>query len=267
MVELSHAPEDLLTNPDYKETLMVFRQVPAGTFLMGSDDGELGRGLFETRHQVTLTQDYWIGVFEVTQAQYQYVMGMNPSTYLGAHRPVETVSWDAVRGGAWPGGAPGEGTFMDRLGILCGNALAFDLPTEAQWEYACRAETTTALNNGKNLTDTSECPNMAEVGRYFHNTPIDEPGHAAVGFYTPNSWGIYDMHGNVGEFCLDWVSDTDYNGDEVDPAGPAAVGYPHRNRGGSFGDIAMNCRSACRGYPGPVEMGAALGFRAVFAPR
>lgn len=276
VTELSSVPADLLANADYKTTKMVFRRVPAGTFTMGSPGDEMGRWADrEFQHQVTLTQDFYLGVFEVTQAQYYLVMGTWPSwfnnpTYRDT-RPVEQVSWNTIRGGTWPSGDPGADTFMDKLRILVAGYL-FDLPTEAQWEYACRAGTTTALNSGKNLTNTDECPNMAEVGRYWYNggSGWTQDGDlsvatAAVGSYLPNAWGLYDMHGNVGEWCLDWfVADLGVD-PVVDPVG-GATGSNRASRGGCWYDNALACRSASRPSNPPSNSGNILGFRAAIQP-
>jgi formylglycine-generating enzyme required for sulfatase activity len=274
---LTLPPPDMPTSVEYKTTKMVFRRIPAGTFTMGSPAGELGRFTNETQHTVQLTQDYYLGVFEVTQAQYFAVMGTWPS-YLNNPayrdtRPVETVSWDTIRGGTWPSGDPAANSFMDKLRTLVGAGYPFDLPTEAQWEYACRAGTTTALNRGKNLTSTDSCPNVAEVGRYWHNGGSSWSGGrdedlsvatAAAGSYLPNAWGLYDMHGNVWEWCLDWyVADLGVD-PVVDPAG-AATGSTRVIRGGGLNNDARACRSAIRG--GITPSGAADGFRVAFAPQ
>ena len=155
------------------------------------------------------------------------------------------------------------------LGILrAKTGLPFDLPTEAQWEYACRAGTETALNSGKNLTDKYECPNMAAVGRYWYNggeeglvdTSCDtSAGTAAVGSYLPNAWGLYDMHGNVWELCLDWDGSYD-PGDAVDPVGPASGSY-RVLRGGGWGRYAQYCRSAGRNCNNPSNRGNNVGLR------
>ncbi|HQL86964.1 MAG: Serine/threonine-protein kinase pkn1 [Lentisphaerae bacterium ADurb.Bin082] len=242
----------------YKTTKLVLRKISAGTFYMGSPANELGREEDETRHLVTLTKDYYIGVFEVTQKQWELVMGNWPSYYANASyrqtRPVEQVSYDDIRGpdagSGWPASNDVDAnSFLGRLRAKTG--LTLDLPTEAQWEYACRAGTTTALNSGKNLTAKKKCPNMTKVGRYYYS--MSEYAYtAAVGSYSANQWGLYDMHGNVWEICLDWYEAIDYSSEAVtDPIGLDAATWRAR-RGGAFVWDAMYCRSANRGgtFPG-----------------
>ena len=237
---------------EYKTTKMVLRKIKAGKFTMGSPTDELGRSNDETQHRVTLTKAYYIGVFEVTQKQYELIMGRNPSYYKGDMRPVEYVSYDTLRGSyygsAWPASYDvDETSFFGKLRAKTN--MVFDLPTEAQWEYACRAGTTTALNSGKNLTSEDKCPNMAEVGRYYYNKNDGKGGyseHTTVGSYKPNAWGLYDMHGNVYEWCLDWYqSDIGYPAN--DPKG-ADSGTYRVLRGGSWSLDARYCRSADRSY-------------------
>jgi formylglycine-generating enzyme required for sulfatase activity len=254
---------------EYKTTKLVMRRILAGTFTMGSPEGELGRSEDETQHQVTLTKDFYIGVFEVTQKQWERVMGDWPSCFNNTayrdSRPVEQRSWDDIRGGTWPGGQPAAGTFMQRISARTG--LSFDLPTEAQWEYACRAGTKTAMNSGKNTTTAdwdTPCPNMSEVGRYDGNpcsrsvSTVD--GTAKAGSYLPNAWGLYDMHGNVGEWCLDWY-DT-YPITVSDPLG-AVSGSDRVSRGGGWNYDALCCRSAGRdGNRFPFTRYYIIGFRA-----
>ena len=230
---------------EYKSTKLVLRKIPAGSFFMGSPDGERGRDGDEIQLQVTLTKDFYVGVFEVTQMQWYLVTGARPSWFCDSDssnvRPVEQVSYDHIRGSeagsGWPRSNAVDGASF--LGLLrAKTGLDFDLPTEAQWEYACRAGTETALNSGKNLSDEEECRNMAEVGRHRQ---IDT---AIVGSYQPNRWGLYDMHGNVHEWCLDWPDYFLWKA-AVDPTGD--YGGTHRlARGGCYSNDAHVCRSAYR---------------------
>ena len=235
---------------EYKTTKLVMRLIMPGTFTMGSPEAETGRGSDEIQHVVTLTKPYYIGVFEVTQKQWELVVGTTPANYKGDARPVERVRYGDIRGTGvgtnWPSnGKVNAGSFMGVLRAKTG--LTFDLPTEAQWEYACRAGTTTMLNSGKNLTGTDKCANLAEVGRYTSNYSDAKGGysqHTKVGSYLPNAWGLYDMHGNVWEFCLDWYGN--YGTEEgMDPAG-AGSGTFRVLRGGSWKESAKACRSARR---------------------
>ncbi|MBO5792506.1 MAG: SUMF1/EgtB/PvdO family nonheme iron enzyme [Lentisphaeria bacterium] len=228
-------------------------KIKAGTFTMGSPEGELGRHGTEKQHQVTLTKDYWLGKFEVTQAQYEAIMGNNPSSYKGSNRPVEKVSWEDAK------------EFCNKLNERYAGKLPtgyrFDLPTEAQWEYACRAGTTTALNNGTNLTSESECSNLNEVGWYDKN--CGSAGHKAVGQKRPNNWGLYDMHGNVLEWCRDWYAP--YTGDATDPTGPTSGSY-RVYRGGCWRYSAKGCRSAVRFCIIPGLRNSFYGFRLALVP-
>jgi formylglycine-generating enzyme required for sulfatase activity len=261
---------------EYKTTKMVFRRIPAGSFTMGSPTNELGREYAsgdETQHQVTLTQPFYVGVFEVTQKQWERVTGTWPSYFTNAScrasRPVEQVSYDMIRGASagtnWPASnAVDAASFMGRLRARTGKA--FDLPTESQWEYAGRAGTTTALNSGKNLTAWAQCPNMDEVGRYGCNGGLryTQGGDTTVetakaGTYLPNAWGLYDIHGNVNEWCLDWY-DTD-PGTVSDPKGESSGSW-RVVRGGASGYWADNCRGAARDASHPGDAHYAIGFRA-----
>ena len=252
---------------EYKTTKLVLRRIPAGTFTMGSPTDEIGHEADETLHVVTISQPFYMGVFEVTQKQYELVTGGNPSRNKGDARPVECVSWDIIRGNSlvydWPAAYQADGaTFVGKLRAKTG-ILTFDLPTEAKWEYACRAGTATALNNGKNLTNAEQDPVMDEVGRYYHNSGAggasDGKGgydqHTTVGSYMPNAWGLYDMHGNVWEWCLDRYARYE-KGPITDPIGPISDANRVR-RGGCWNGITTNgvlvqvsadvCRSANRG--------------------
>ena len=225
-------------------------KIKAGAFMMGSPKGEFGRDYNEKQHWVTLTQDYWLGKYEVTQAQWKAVMGDNPSRFEGDNLPVERVSWDDAK------------TFCNKLNARYAGKLPagykFDLPTEAQWEYACRAGTTTALNNGTNLKSEYGCSNLNEVAWYYKNSEKTHP----VGQKQPNAWGLYDMHGNVYEWCRDWRGD--YVGDARDPVGPTSGSY-RVFRGGSWNGNARLCRSASRRNNGPGYRNF-LGFRLALVP-
>ena len=240
------------------------KRIEPGTFMMGAPEGELGKyGVFEEQHNVTLTKAYYIGVFETTQKQFENIAGFNISSFEGNTLPADNVSTGFLRGGAnWPK----EGydvyetshyynhnewikcsSFFYILREKTGNGLIFDLPTEAQWEYACRAGTTTALNDGNNLISQEEDPNLNKLARYRYNGGVDDNGighgPVAVGSYQPNNWGLFDMHGNVEEWCLDFYCV--YNGDAVDPVGEES-GNNRVLRGGGWSMSALRCRSASR---------------------
>ena len=252
---LSQVPSGGWTD-EYKTTKLVLRLIPPGTFMMGSPSDELGHnwyGNYEALHKVTLTKPFYIGVFEITQKQWQLVMGNTPSNYKGDARPVEKVSYDTIRGtvngSAWPShNQVDANSFMGRLRSKVN--MLFDLPTESQWEYACRAGTGTALNSGKNLTGTQNCANMAEVGRYSGNVNDGKGGysgqHTKVGSYLPNAWGLYDMHGNVAEWCLDWWQDNWGTGNRTDPNGPASGSYRLVRGGCWYGYYNAGYAAACR---------------------
>ncbi len=251
-----------------RATELWLRKIEPGTFTMGSPTNELGRYSDETQHEVTLTQMYYIGVFECTQKQWDLVMGEGKplyNHYRGDTRPRELITYNEIRGSGWPanGHVATSGTFMGILQKKTG--LTFDLPTEAEWEYACRAGTATALNSGKNLTDYRICPNMAEVGRYHYNCNDGKGGyseHTKVGSYLPNAWGLYDMHGNVYEWCLDWYNSSYGTAAVTDPKGPASGSYRVK-RGGyweHYKPYAEYCRSASRDYDPPTTIGGD-GFR------
>ena len=255
-----------LANDVCRTTELWLKLVLPGTFTMGSPTDELGRDSDETQHSVTLTKPFYMGVFQVTQKQYALVMGSNPSSYTGDTRPVECVSYNDIRGtslGAnWPAHAQVDATsFLGK--IRARTALNFDLPTEAQWEYACRAGTTTALNNGRDLSSTGQDAAMDEVGRYYYNWNDGKggysSGHTKVGSYAPNAWGLYDMHGNVYEWCLDWYGS--YATSAVtDPVG-CASGSARVLRGGDYIYNAQYCRSANRDGYYPSNRNYDFGFR------
>ena len=262
---LDEVPEGGWTE-EYKTTKMVLSKINAGKFTMGSPKDELGRYNDEVQHEVTLTKPFFAGVFEVTQKQYELIMGNNPANYQGDARPVEYVSYDMIRGAEkgtnWPAKSEVDATSF--FGILRSKTgLSFDLPTEAQWEYACRAGTTTALNSGKNLSDEDQCDEMNEVGRCYGNMNDEKGGydeHTTVGSYLPNAWGLYDMHGNVLEWCLDWYQSDLGSDPATDPKGNTEGRY-RLLRGGGWNFCASDCRSADRGEVTPGEVYGFGGFR------
>ena len=219
-----------------------------GTFEMGSSFGSSD----ETPHTVTLTEGYWLGTSEVTQAQWQKVMGSNPSRFKGADRPVERVSWTDVTAFC------DELTELERRAERLPAGLAYQLPTEAQWEYACRAGTRTAFSFGASLTT-----GQANVSGGSEET-------TDVGKYPANAWGFHDMHGNVWEWCADWYGDYprlewDRALPARDPVGPA-VGSNRVKRGGSWNFTAFNARSPDRNWSAPAIRYFNLGFRLSLRP-
>jgi formylglycine-generating enzyme required for sulfatase activity len=203
---------------EYKTTKILLRRIESGTVKLGDIK------------PVTLTKPFYMGVFEITQKQYQLVTGSDPSQYKGDMRPVECVSWNDIRGNSdtynWPTTTNVDtSTFIGKLQAKTG--LNFDLPTESQGEYACRAGTTTRYNNGGSSDN-----DLKQLGRYSDNRSDGRGGyseHTVVGSYSPNVWGLYDMHGNVWEWCLDWCGSI--NSDPVTDFTGAASGSSRIIRG------------------------------------
>ena len=223
---------------------------PAGKFMMGSPEEEQGRFGNENQHLVTITKPFYIGRYEVTQSQYEHLMERNPSEFKGANKPVDSVSYNDAK------------AFCDKLNqkylSLLPKGYRFDLPTEALWEYACRAGTKTALNNGNNLTSTNgDYSNIDEVAWYAN---ILDSGSHLVGQKKPNAWGIYDMHGNVSEWCRDWYGEYP-NEEAIDPMGDNNTSARRVYRGGSYGSSPTFCRSAIRIGANPDIPTLILGFR------
>ena len=237
---------------EYKTTKLVLRLIGPGAFKMGG------------QYDVTLTKPFYCGIFEVTQRQYELVTGSNPSAYKGDMRPVESVSWNIIRGDSstynWPSSANVDpSTFMGRIQARTG--LNFDLPTEAQWEYACRAGTTSKYNNGGDSWN-----DLKLLGRYYDNRSDGKGGysdaHTKVGSYQPNAWGLYDMHGNVSEWCLDWYGSL--SSGVTDPEGSSS-GSCRVLRGGCWSSEAGNCAASRRStdFYGPSYGSGYRGFRLV----
>jgi formylglycine-generating enzyme required for sulfatase activity len=225
---------------------MPFRLIKPGTFLMGSPESESGRWGSEDQHEVTLTRPYYLGVYPVTQEEYERVMGSNPSHFKGKRHPVDSMSWEeAMAFIAKLNALPSEKS-LDRL---------YRLPTEAEWEYACRAGTTTAYSYGASVS---------ELGKYAWYDKNSGSTTHPVGEKLPNGWGLYDMHGNVWELCADWYGDYP-NTAVTDPTGPTRGSY-RVIRGGGWGIDAADCRSAYRSGRSPDRRRNSLGFRLALSP-
>ena len=226
---------------------MEFVLVRAGSFMMGSPEGETGRGGDEAQHRVEITRDFYLGIHEVTQQEWAKVMGANPSHFrqCGKDCPVESVSWRKAQ------------EFIAKLNAASKGA-SLRLPTEAEWEYSCRAGTQTPFSTGEDLT--------TDQANYDGNYPykgrtrgrfLEKP--SPVGTFPPNSWGLYDMHGNVWEWCQD-----DYcpyrEGAAKDPVAKCG-GLEKVIRGGSWYFNAESARSALRYTHAPADSGFSLGLR------
>jgi len=227
--------------------------IPAGTFTMGSPLNEQNRDPDEAQHQVTLTKDFYIGKYEVTQAQWQAVMGSNPSRSfgIGSNYPVYNVSWNDCQ------------TFITKLNQI--GQGTFRLPTEAEWEYACRAGTTTAFYWGNSDSDSimkDNCWYDQNAREWTWTLPhANKEGTQQVGTKLPNAWGLHNMSGNVWEWCQD-RSGLYPSESVVDPIGQVSGSYRVR-RGGCWDDDAWYCRSAYRGRDNPGYTNNSMGFRVV----
>jgi len=256
-------------------TGMEFLRVPPGRFLMGSGPEVAGRQADEVLHEVELTHGYFLGRYEVTQGQWVTVMGENPSqfTECGPRCPVESVSYLAIQ------------DFIARLEVLSpGNR--FRLPTEAEWERACRAGTETPFSTGARLTAEQANVDSRPLSPPGSPTRHDAPdggfvgGPTPVGSYPPNPWGFYDLHGNVWEWCQDWYAP--YGDDPAavagvvrDPLGPRSPavhapaglsGFLRVIRGGSWAFGVDSARCGLRYTHRPQDDGPSLGFRLVREP-
>jgi formylglycine-generating enzyme required for sulfatase activity len=244
---------------------MKFVWMRPGTFVMGSPMQENARSELETQHTVELTKGFYMGVYAVTQEQWHAVMNyeyirpaegfdlVNPSRFQGAqgekNLPVEMVSWNDCQ------------AFIKKLRAKEKDKQPYRLPTEAEWEYACRAGTATPFYFGETIS-TAQANYFGDVvyanGKKGENRKRTTP----VGSFPPNAWGLYDMHGNVAQWCQDRFGK--YTQQRVDPQGPEKGGS-RVLRGGSWESTPARCRSACRAWDAPDNRGKGLfGFRLCF---
>jgi formylglycine-generating enzyme required for sulfatase activity len=229
--------------------------ISPGRFLMGSPPDEADRQENEHQHEVEITRPFYMGVFPVTQADYQRVMGSNPSNFKGSNRPVEQASWqEAV-------------DFCNRLSQSAAEQTSgrtYRLPTEAEWEYACRggASSSIPFHFGRSLSTTQ----ANFDGDFPYGGASKGPNRRQttdVGSFDPNAWGLYDMHGNVWEWCQDWFGENYYKqSSRQDPQGPA-TGLKRVVRGGAWSNSGANLRAASRHRFDPGQRGSGFGFRVV----
>ncbi|MXV85063.1 formylglycine-generating enzyme family protein, partial [Candidatus Poribacteria bacterium] len=227
---------------------MVFVWIATGTFWMGSPSSEAGGRSDEALHEVEISSGFWLGRYEVTQGQWEAVMGTRPwsgrdHVVSDLSHPAVSISWNAVQ------------RFIGRLNDAAGDSL-YRLPSEAEWEYACRAGSRTRWSFGD---DESV---LGDYAWYWDNAwDVGEEYAHAVGTKWPNAWGLYDMHGNVYEWVQDWYGSDYYDvSPRVDPRGPSS-GSLRVGRGGSFVDGASDLRSADRSGFSPGGRGDDIGVR------
>ena len=272
-------------NPAYKTSQLVMRKIEARgiEWTMGSTTVETQReAAREATHKVTLAADYYIGVFEMTKAQWNIVTNSSDAASTEDMRPANQVCYNEIRlkntntsassteiaNYSWPND-PNPSSFLGLLNAKTG--VAFDLPSEAQWEFACRAGHYSGFwNDGSAVLNKDADDNLKRLGCFKSNRVDSRP--SIVGSYAPSDWGLYDMHGNVREWCLDWGVDdiTGIDGNvNINPSSPASplTGSTTKRilRGGSHPDDAKNCRSARR-YPETPTLrsgGGNYGFRVV----
>jgi formylglycine-generating enzyme required for sulfatase activity len=223
-----------------KKVTMKLAPMPAGKFVMGSPGDETGRDEDEgPLREVVISKPFYLGLYEVTQEQYEAVMDAKPSKFADAAKPVESVSWEDAA------------EFCKRLSRRTNQTVA--LPTEAQWEYACRAGSKARFSSGD---DDRQLSTFARYGQG------PDAGTAPVGSRKPNAWGLYDMHGNVWEWCADWYAGSYVNAPTQDPTGPIS-GQSRVLRGGSWVNTLDGCRCATRNKSAPDVRYNGIGFRVV----
>jgi formylglycine-generating enzyme len=227
---------------------ITFVWIRHGTFLMGSPPDEKNRERIESQHKIRLSNGWFMGIHPVTQAQWRTVMGTNPSRFPGDTLPVEQVTWHECH------------EFCKRLTVMDGKP--YRLPTEAEWEFACRAGTTTPFHFGETIsTDQANFD-----GKYVHGDGQEgtcRQKTTPVGVFPPNAWGLYDFHGNVWEWCKDWYGPYPIE-DSEDYDGPLH-GAERVIRGGAWNQIPKRCRSAYRERADPMKRRKDVGFRICFS--
>ena len=236
-IEKTETPQDLdvLTN----SIGMKFAKIPSGSFTIGSSQREMEGYNEGPQRTIKLTESFYMGVYEVTQAEYEKVTGSNPSYFKGNRNfPVEKVSWNNAV------------SFCKKMSLL-DTSYTYRLPTEAEWEYSCRAGSTTAFYWGDEWDDA-----------YCWNATNSDGKTHEVGKKKPNAWGLCDMSGNVCEWCSDWYTENYPTVDQTNPLGSANGSY-RVFRGGSWSYSARHCRSANRNYDRPGYSYYFLGFRVV----
>jgi formylglycine-generating enzyme required for sulfatase activity len=237
---------------------MKLARLEPGKFLMGSPPNEVGRGGDELQHEVSITKPFAMGVYEVMQGQYRQVMGMNPSQFSAKGNardkvfglntddfPVENLNWDETLDFC---------RIVSLLPEVKDKGWVVDLPTEAEWEYACRAGTTTVFHYGDSLSSEQANFNGNPYGGAARGPNLQRP--TKVGSYAPNAWGLYDLHGNVLEWCKDFYQKDYDNPDMADP-------WLRIVRGGFWGSGSVGSRAARRMSVDPTTRGSGLGFRIV----
>jgi formylglycine-generating enzyme required for sulfatase activity len=208
--------------------------------MMGSEKGLDNE---KPAHEVTLTKPFYLGIYEVTQAQWKAVMGENPSFFRGDDLPVDSVSWENCQ------------KFLAKLKEKVGQGSICRLPTEAEWEYACRAGSTTGYCFGDD---------QARLGEYAWYTANSDGKTHPVGQKKPNAWGLHDMHGNVWESCTDWYDKGYYaKGPAKDPKGPSSGAFRVLRGGSWHSTYAVNARSAHRYWNVPTHRSIPIGLRVV----
>jgi formylglycine-generating enzyme required for sulfatase activity len=227
-----------------------FVWIDPATFMMGSPADEGGREESETQHKVTLSKGFYMAVFPVTQEQWKEVMGNDPSQFTGKTKnlPVEKVSWYDCQ------------EFISKL--RCKDKRSYRLPTEAEWEYSCRAGTTTCFHFGNTIsTDQANYDGRIYSPSDGKRRGVFRDGTTPVDMFPANSWGLYDLHGNVYQWCQDWYGDYP-NSEVTDPQGPK-TGKGRVVRGGVW-DLGPNHRSAYRGSYYPDTRASSCGLRLCF---